>query len=63
MAETPTVEVDCTHTQVVHYKAKGGAIKELRVVLPMDPSKRKLDFDDIRTLAREIAKVLAEDAF
>lgn len=54
--------INLTHTQVVNYKAKNGAIKELRVILPLEPGKRKLDFKDIQLLAKEIAKVLAEDA-
>lgn len=60
MAET---EIELTHTQVVQYKAKGGEIKELRVILPLEPGKRKLDTKDIQLLAKEIAKLLAMDAY
>ncbi len=55
--------IDLTYTQVVNYKAKNGAIKELRVVLPLEPGKRKLDTKDIQLLAKEISKQLAMDAY
>lgn len=61
MADTDNL-IDLTYTQVVNYKAKNGAIKELRVVLPLDPGKRKLDTKDIQLLAKEIAKIIAMDA-
>ena len=56
-------EITFTHTTVVNYKAKNGEVKELRVVQPLDPEHQKLDFKDIQILAKEIAKVLKEDAF
>lgn len=54
--------VDLTHTTIVRYKARDGMDKELRVIQPMDPDQRKLEFKDIQLLAKEIAKVLKEDA-
>ena len=56
-------ELTFTHTTIVNYKAKNGEVKELRVVQPLDPEHQKLDFTDIQILAKEIAKVLKEDAF
>lgn len=50
-----------THTTTVLYKARGGECKELKVVQPLDPDQRKLDFKDLQILAREIANVLRED--
>jgi hypothetical protein len=60
MAEDTLVQL--TTTTVVNYKAKDGSIKELRVIQPLDPTKRRMDIDDIRLLAKEISKVLKEDA-
>ena len=54
--------VDLTNTTIVRYKARDGMDKELRVIQPMDPDQRKLEFKDIQLLAKEIAKVLKEDA-
>jgi hypothetical protein len=51
-----------THTTVLNYKSKDGSIKELLVIQPLDPDQRKLDLKDLQILAREIAKVLREDA-
>ena len=51
-----------THTTVLLYKARGGELKELRVVQPVEPGQIKLDFHDLQILAREVAKVLREDA-
>lgn len=54
--------ISLTHTTVLLYKAKDGSVKELRVVQPLDPAQRKLEFKDIQLLGKEIAKVLREDA-
>ncbi len=54
--------ISLTHTTTVLYKAQNGEIKELRVVQPLDPEQRKLELKDIQLLAKEIAKVLKEDA-
>ncbi len=51
-----------THTTTLLYKARGGELKELRVVQPLDPNQIKLSFTDLQILAREVAKVLREDA-
>lgn len=64
--EQPTEE-DNVHRLLQHvttllYKARGGECKELKVVQPLDPDQRTLDFKDLQILAREIAKVLQEDA-
>lgn len=61
MAEDSAIELK--HTTIVQYKAKGGAIKELRVIQPLNPDQRKMELPDIQLLAKEIAKVLAQDAF
>lgn len=50
-----------THTTTLLYKARGGEIKELQVVQPLNPEQRKLDFKDLQILAREISNVLRED--
>jgi hypothetical protein len=63
MAESKTDLIEMTHRQSVFYKARNGEAKELIVVMPLEPGKQKLDFKDIQLLAKEIAKVLAEDAF
>lgn len=55
--------IEMTHRQSVNYKSKDGSIKELIIVLPLEPGKQKLDLKDIQVLAKEIAKVLKEDAF
>ena len=54
--------IQATHRQEVNYKAKDGSIHTLIVILPLDEEKRKLDFKDIQLLAKEISKVLKEDA-
>ncbi len=54
--------ISLTHTTTVLYKAQNGEIKELRVVQPLDPEQPKLELKDIQLLAKEIAKVLKEDA-
>jgi hypothetical protein len=53
--------IELTHTTVVNYKARTGEIKELRIVQPLEPGKRKLDLSDIQLLAKEISKCLKED--
>lgn len=52
-----------THTTTVCYKARTGEVKELQIVQPIEPGQIKFDFADMQILAREIAKVLKEDAF
>lgn len=54
--------IELNHCTTVQYKAHDGSIKELRVIQPLDPEKRKFDLKDMQLLAREIAKVLKEDA-
>ena len=44
------------------YKAKGGAIKELHVLQSLEPGTRVWTVPDIQRLARELGKVLQEDA-
>lgn len=56
------VEPVLTVTTPVFYKAKNGEIKELHIVQPLDPAKRKMELSDIQVLAKEISKVLREDA-
>jgi len=51
-----------THTTTLLYKAKNGELKELRVVQPVEPGQIKFDLVDMQILAREVAKVLKEDA-
>lgn len=51
-----------THTTELQYKARDGSVKMLRIVQPLDPDQRTLSLIDLQLLAREIAKVLREDA-
>lgn len=52
---------ELTATTTLLYKARNGEVKELQVVQPMDPTKRRFDFRDLQILAQEISKVLRED--
>jgi hypothetical protein len=54
--------ISLTHTTAVQYKAKDGSVKELRVIQPIDPAQRKLEYRDLQLLAKEISKCLREDA-
>jgi hypothetical protein len=55
--------INLTHTTTLLYKARNGEVKELRVVQPMDPTQKVFTLADLQILAREVAKVLKEDAF
>jgi hypothetical protein len=44
------------------YKSKGGSIKELHVLQSLEPGTRAWTTPDIQRLARELGKVLQEDA-
>lgn len=46
----------------VFYKSRTGETKELRVVQPMEPGQKVFTLADLQILAKEIAKVLKEDA-
>lgn len=50
-----------THTTTLLYKARNGAVKELRVVQPIEPRQVRMELKDLQILAREIANVLRED--
>ena len=54
---------DLTNTSTVLYKSRDGSAKELHVKQPMNPNQITFTLTDLQILAREIAKVLKEDAF
>jgi len=53
---------DLTQTTTLLYKARNGETKELHVKQPMEPGSKIWTLADIQILAREVAKVLKEDA-
>jgi hypothetical protein len=46
----------------VNYKAKGGEIKEIKIIQNLEPGQVHMTFADIQMLAKQIAVKLQEDA-